>query len=63
LSIAISRIDVKQWCTEHKYELLELEKNTTSEPEDDEEENDDEDNHRKQKKKKEIIYKICFALY
>lgn len=47
MSIAISRIDAKQWCTEHEYELLELEKTTTSETDDDDE--DDENSHRKQK--------------
>jgi len=46
----MSRTDVKQWCTEHEYELLELEKSTTSETDDDEKEENDEDNHRKQEK-------------
>jgi len=48
--IALSRTDVKQWCKEHEYELLELEKSTTSETDDDEKEENDEDNHRKQEK-------------
>ncbi|CAF0800106.1 unnamed protein product [Rotaria sordida] len=41
LSNTISKMDVKQWCTEHEYELLELEKTTTSETDDE----DDENNH------------------
>jgi hypothetical protein len=44
LFIAFSKTDVTQWCTEHEYELLELEKSATSETDDDE---DNEDNHRK----------------
>ncbi|CAF4317172.1 unnamed protein product, partial [Adineta steineri] len=45
----ISRTDIKQWCTEHDYELLELEKNKTSETDDeddDEDGEDDENAHR-----------------
>jgi len=42
----MSRTDVKQWCTEHEYELLQLEKSTTSETDNDDED-DDENNHRK----------------
>ncbi len=62
LSIAMSRTDVKQWCTEHEYELLELEKSTTSETDDDEkEENDDEDNHRKQERAKTKKNKKIYA--
>jgi len=55
LSIAISKTDVKQWCTEHEYEFLQLEKSTTSETDDDE---DEENTHRKQKrrKKKKTLY-------
>ncbi len=47
LSIAISKTDLKQWCTEHEYELLQLEKSTTSETDDDEEVEDEENTHRK----------------
>ncbi|CAF5190603.1 unnamed protein product, partial [Rotaria magnacalcarata] len=43
LSNTISKTDVKQWCTEHEYELLELEKTTTSESDG---EDDDEDSHQ-----------------
>ncbi|CAF1356042.1 unnamed protein product [Adineta ricciae] len=39
----ISKTDIKQWCTEHGYELLELEKSATSETDDDDE---DENTHR-----------------
>ncbi len=47
MSIAISKTDLKQWCTEHEYELLQLEKSTTSETDDDEEVEDEENTHRK----------------
>jgi hypothetical protein len=47
LFIALSKTDVKQWCTEHGYELLELEKSTTSESDDDDDEEEDEGSHRK----------------
>lgn len=53
--LALSRTDVKQWCTTHEYELLELEKSTTSEIDDgdeEEEEEEGENSHRKQKKEK-----------
>ncbi|CAF3566414.1 unnamed protein product [Rotaria sordida] len=50
LSNTISKMDVKQWCTEHEYELLELEKTTTSETDDE----DDENNHRKREIQKKI---------
>jgi hypothetical protein len=50
--IALSRTDVKQWCKEHEYELLELEKSTTSETDDDDDDpEEEEDNHRKREKK------------
>ena len=52
LSLAISRTDIKKWCTEHDYELLELEKSTTSETEETEEENDDDDDESQCKKRK-----------
>ena len=51
LSLAISRADIKKWCTEHDYELLELEKSTTSETEETEEENDDDDDESQCKKR------------
>jgi len=44
ISNTMSRTDAKQWCTEHEYELLELEKSTTSETDDDDDE-EDENNH------------------
>ena len=58
LSLAISRTDIKQWCTEHEYELLELEKSTASETEETEEEDDDnaDDDHQRKKIRKEICY-------
>jgi hypothetical protein len=43
----LSRTDVKQWCTETGYELLELEKSKTSETDDDDDDEEDEGNHRK----------------
>lgn len=46
----MSRTDVKQWCTTHEYELLELEKNKTSETDEEDEEEEGENSHRKQKK-------------
>lgn len=46
----MSRTDVKQWCTENEYELLELEKNTTSETEDNDDEEDDDDNENNHRK-------------
>lgn len=51
--LALSQTDVKQWCTKHEYELLELEKSTTSETDEDEDEEDEEgeNNHRKQRKR------------
>ena len=48
--LAISRSDLKQWCSEHDYELLELEKTATSEN-DDEQDEQDEDQREKRKKK------------
>ncbi|CAF3623306.1 unnamed protein product [Rotaria socialis] len=50
LSNTISKTDVKQWCTEHEYELLELEKTTTSESDG---EDDDEDSHQN------ILWNFC----
>lgn len=49
MSTAISKMDLKQWCTEHEYELLELEKTTTSETDNDEE---DENSHREYQRTK-----------
>ena len=54
----MSRMDVKHWCTEHEYELLELEQTTTSETDDDDE---DENHHRKkQTNKRENLYMVEF---
>ncbi len=64
LSIAISKTDIKQWCTENEYELLELEKTATSETDDNDDDDGDENNHRKQKKKrkKNISLKLFFVV-
>lgn len=42
LSTTLSRFEIKQWCSEHQYELLELEKRATSETENDDEDDEDE---------------------
>ncbi|UJR27538.1 hypothetical protein I4U23_008820 [Adineta vaga] len=44
----IPKTDLKQWCTEHGYELLELDKSTTSETDDDDDDDDDENTHLSQ---------------
>ena len=50
---ALSRFEIKQWCSEHQYELLELEKRATSETENDDEDDEDEQRERKRKGEKE----------
>ena len=49
-SSALSRFEIKQWCSEHQYELLELEKRATSETDNDDEDDDGDDEQRKTRK-------------
>ena len=60
-SSALSRFEIKQWCSEHQYEFLELEKRATSETENDEE--DDDDEQRKGKRTSSIAKCLSFVVY
>lgn len=44
ISPTMSKTDVKQWCTNNQYELLELEKTSKSEADDDDDADDDDEN-------------------
>lgn len=61
------KTDIKQWCTNNQYELLELEKTSTSETEEEDDDDDDdaagESNHRTFEIRKEMkVSRIEFRL-
>jgi hypothetical protein len=58
--LAMTQLEMKEWCTEHDYELLELEKSISSDmdaTEDDGDDDDTENNHRKKRRQAEKEWK------
>lgn len=58
--LAMSKTDVKQWCTNNQYELLELEKTSKSEADDDDDADDDDENSHRMLQRKKRGTKVWF---